>query len=63
MLRIFFTNKKIREKLKFIVAFLCNRKIAWQLGLLPHPVFLKIVWSKLRESHLDKKAINMQISF
>ena len=36
-------------------------KIGGQLGLLPHPLFfIKIVRSKLWESHLEKK---MQISF
>ena len=50
------------ELLKVLVAFLSNRKTGGQLGLLLHPLFLKIVWLKLRESYLAKKRINMQIS-
>ena len=61
-LRISFTNKKIRKNLKVLVAFLINQKIGGQLGFLPRSFFLKIIRSKLWESHLAKK-INMQISF
>ena len=60
-LRISFTNKNIRKKLKVLVAFLTNQKIGGQLGFLPR-FFLKIIPSKLWESHLAKK-IHMQISF
>ena len=40
-LRISFTNKKIRKKLKVLVAFLINQKIGGQLGFLPRFFFLK----------------------
>ena len=51
-------------KLKVLVAFKSNKKIRGELGPLLRPFFLKIVRSKLWESHLDKKGkINMQISF
>ena len=54
-LRISFTNKKIRKKLKALVAFLINQNIGGQLGFLPAFFFLKIIRSKLWESHLAKK--------
>ena len=53
-LRIFSTNKNVHIKLKVLVAFLSNQKIGRQLGLLPHPFFLKIFRSKLRENYLAK---------
>ena len=40
-LRISFTNKKIRKKLKVLVAFLINQKIGGQLGFLPAIFFSK----------------------
>ena len=54
-LRISFKNKKIRKKLKVLVAFLINKKIGGQQGFLPHSFFLEIIRSKLWESHLAKK--------
>ena len=54
-LRKSFTNKNIRKKLKILVAFLINQKIGGQLGFLPRSFFLKIIRSKLWESHLAKK--------
>ena len=62
-LRISFTNKKIRKKLKVLVAFLINQQIGGQLGFLHCSFFLKIIRSKLWESHLAKKKKKMQISF
>ena len=56
-LRISFTNKNIRKKFKVLVAFLSSQKIGGQLGFLPRSFFLKIVRSKLWESHLAKKKI------
>ena len=61
-LHLFFTNENVRKKLKVLVAFLSNQKIGGQLDLFSHPFFIKIVRSKLWESHLAEK-INMQISF
>ena len=58
-LRISFTNKKIRKKLKVLVAFLINQKIGGQLGFLSRSFFLKIIRSKLWESHLAKKKNNI----
>ena len=40
-LRISITNKKIRKKLKVLVAFLINQKIGRQLGFLPALFFSK----------------------
>ena len=40
-LRISFTNKKIRKKLKVLVAFFINQKIGGQLGFLPRSFFSK----------------------
>ena len=54
-LRKSFTNKKIRKKLKVLVAFLINQKIGGQLGFVPRSFFLKIIRSKLWESHWAKK--------
>jgi len=62
-LRIYFTNKNVRKKLKVLVAFLSNQNMGEQLGLLPCSFFLKVIWSKLWENHLTNKKINMQISF
>ena len=38
-LRISFNNKKIRKKLKVLVAFFINQKIGGQLGFLPRSFF------------------------
>ena len=40
-LRISFTNKKIRKKLKVLVVFFINQKIGGQLGFLPRSFFSK----------------------
>ena len=40
-LRLSYTNKKIRKKLKVLVAFLINQKIGGQLGFLPCSFFSK----------------------
>ena len=42
-LRIYFTNKNVRKKLKVLVAFLSNQNMGEQLGLLPCSFFLKVI--------------------
>ena len=52
---MFITNKNVRAKSKKNpVAFLSTQKLEL-IGLLPHPFCIKIIQSKLRESHLANK--------
>ena len=61
-LRISFTNKKIRKKLKDLVAFFINQKIGGQLGFLPCSFFSQNHSIKIMRKPFSKKK-NMRISF
>ena len=54
-LRISFTNKKIRKKLKILVAFLINQKIGGQLGFLPRSFFSNQSIKIMRKPFSQKK--------
>ena len=62
---ISFTNKKIRKKLKVLVAFLINQKIGGQLGFLPCSFFYQNDSFKIMRKPFSQKKnkTNMQISF
>jgi len=57
-----FTNKNVRKKLKVPVAFLISEKLEGNWASSSTPFFLKIGWSKLRESDLATQK-NIQILF